>query len=226
MIAVSANTTKIDALALAARCAAIRPVKEPCAKRPADNRKASGSIAICVETMNNPANSASARSFERKTVSLEIGSTSSTRKSVSSGNSEWLTSSVAKATTSIGTPIISASPATLASRYASTLLAVGPIEYMRASSRPNVSSTAMMPISTRRKASDPACDRMPKSNKAAKKCRIRCFMIRRWCRRFPWRRARSPPAWSLGRKSLRALAIHRRAAWPSGAAQPAGPTTG
>ena len=114
LIPVTASTTINDPPRLATTCAASRATKLSWACRLAEMIMATGSIATCDATMKIPANSASAASFDRKTSRLDTGSASSTRKSVSSGNSEWLTSSVAKATTSIGSAMTSVS---IAARY-------------------------------------------------------------------------------------------------------------
>jgi hypothetical protein len=118
----------------------------------------------------NPAEHASAHAASTgRRGRLDTGSASSTRKSVSSGNSEWLTSSVARATTSIGAPMTSVSIAARCGAGVSAASCVAAARMRtRAKSRPNVSIAATMPIRTRAKASDPASERTPKSNSPAK----------------------------------------------------------
>jgi hypothetical protein len=99
----------MDALRLASRCAASRIRKASPSASPTEMIRKAGSIATWAATMKMARSSDSAPSFDRKTSRLVTGSTSSTRASVSSGNNDWLTSSVANATTSIGTPMVNIS---------------------------------------------------------------------------------------------------------------------
>jgi len=128
----------------------------------------------CAARMKRPAKSTSASSFEKNTMRLEIGSGARTRKSVSSGDSDWLTSSVANATTSIGSAITRVSSPRTASLYGPRFVKISdravylPM-YIRTRSKPDVSIKATMPINTRRNASNPESDRTPTSNSPRKK---------------------------------------------------------
>jgi hypothetical protein len=124
-------------------------------------------------TMKSPANSASARSFAPKTAARLRGSGIRTRKSVSSGKSEWLTRTVTNATIHIGNAIASVVSASSAAAYGSSVAAPESAPYfpayIRTSRNPRASNAENNPISTRTKASAPSCEKMPKSNSAWKK---------------------------------------------------------
>ncbi|PYQ93468.1 MAG: hypothetical protein DMF96_29760 [Acidobacteria bacterium] len=84
------------------------------AQRPPETSMASGVMATWLDSVNRPANRASASSFAPKTRPRPMGSGIRTRKSVSSGKSEWLTRTVTNATIHIDSVIASAVSASFA----------------------------------------------------------------------------------------------------------------
>ena len=113
---------------------------------PIDISSDSGNSATWAETMKSAVNVASASSLAPKTRCRGTGSAISTRKSVSSGNSEWPTSTVTKDTIHIGTAMRNAWFASSASRKASGLgRSVCAAVKMRVSRSPNENKTTQQP---------------------------------------------------------------------------------
>ncbi len=175
--AVMASTANADALRLAIAQASSRSRTLCSPHGLSDVSSVSGSSETCAAAVNRPANMSSAVSFARKTTSLLTGSGPRMRKSRSSGNSEWLTSSVTNATRSIGSPMISMSSPSSARRYRSCVPVPSSTAYLtmnvRVSRRPNAMNPPSEPMSTRLNESAARSLRKPKSNIARKKCSVR-----------------------------------------------------
>ena len=142
----------------------------------AEISRASGVMATWLASVNRPANNPSAASFAAKTIGRAMGKGIRTRKSVSSGNSEWLTRTVTSATIHIGRAMTSVVSAISARVYGS---AVGNVAicavlmvYIRTSTKPNARIAANTPISRRTNESAPSGVKTPKSRSEWKKCRV------------------------------------------------------
>ncbi len=142
-------------------------------QRPLEISATSGVMAMWLLTMKMPANRPSAASLAPKTTERPMGSGIRTRKSVSSGKSEWLTRTVTSATIHIGSAIASVVSASSARAYGSAVAALKrapyAFAYIRTSSKPTAMKNAIRPMMTRTNESAPSCEKTPKSKRPRKK---------------------------------------------------------